>query len=398
MPLAHKYPFFFILSVPILLACTCGGVASGLFPTPVPTLPAPTQWEVTPFTSTLSRPAISDGVIVALGSNAGSVIEAYDQATGKLKWTADLAYTTVNDQPPIAANGLAVVFQASTSDPRLIAFDLQTGQRTWDKPLKGLFTDAVPAAANGRVYFESSTGDHVFSLGAFDLKTGDLVWESAKFKNWLDTTPLVDGEQVFIAGVSGAHFDTPVAGQDTLTHLMALDTASGKTNWEATIDATPINLLTAGDGRIYISTEEGQVFALDEATGKVDWQAPCDTGRLSPPTFADSAVYVGSAGSKFCVLEAANGSSRWTYPVQGAVVTQPTVVRGTVYIGTEEGYLYALGPVAQSERWHFRTPLRTPDAFSGLSPYYPPFDVSPVAEGNTLYIFNYDKLLALDLP
>lgn len=393
-----KKPFLFILTVPILLACTCSSATGTFFPTPAPTLPAPTQWAVTPATTVLSRPALSDGVLLALGSSTGAEIEAYDQKTGALKWKNDLRFTSANDQAPVAADGVAVVFQSANSDPRLRAFDLQTGQPVWDKAMPGLFTDATPAEADGRLYFENAAGDYAFTLGAFDLKTGDLVWESDKFKNWLDTTPLIENGQVFIAGVSGAHFDTPVDGQDTLTHIMALDTTSGKTNWETTLDGTPINLLSSGDGRIYLSTEEGQVVALDQTNGDAVWQAACGVGRLSPPTFANGSIYVGSADGNFCALDAASGASQWTYAVQGAVLTQPTVVNSVVYVGTDQGYLYALDSASQTERWNFRTPLHTPGSLSGLSPYYPPFDISPVADGNTLYVFNYDKFMALQVP
>jgi outer membrane protein assembly factor BamB len=134
-------------------------------------------------------------------------------------------------------------------------------------------------------------------------------------------------------------------------------------------------------------------------TGTLAWEASPTTFQLAPPTVADGVVYVGAQDSVLYALDAITGDTLWSFSTApGGIRTQPAVSNGVVYFGNMAGYLYALDTQTHTERWSTRNPLRQPGAFSGLGDYYPPLDVSPVIVGNTLYYYNYEKLLALQVP
>lgn len=168
----------------------------------------------------------------------GSTSEVVEPWTGSLKpaWTAPVGEA---HSSPVVANGLVYAFYqpAGRNADALAAFDAATGERKWEvsydrpefKPPFGNGPRSTPAVGGGRVFTLGGTG----ILAAWDARSGRLLWKVdtlAQFRAsnlffGVSTSPiLIDGDRVVVmVGGKGAG-------------LVAFDTQTGRTVWQATDD------------------------------------------------------------------------------------------------------------------------------------------------------------------
>ncbi len=116
-----------------------------------------------------SAPAVADGMVV-FGARDG-LLWAVDAATGKERWRFDHEIVWVIGGPAIA-NGR--VFDATSDDAIIQAFDLKTGKALWKDKMSGVAWPS-PAVSGDTVFFADSNG----GVGAFDAASGRKLWKAA---------------------------------------------------------------------------------------------------------------------------------------------------------------------------------------------------------------------------
>lgn len=185
---------------------------------------------------------------------------------------------------PVVADG-TVYAGSGLRDHAVDAFDVGTGDRQWRAPV-GDAVERELAVADGTVYV--GAGD-VYALAVDD---GDERWvERGR-----------GGRGVAVA--DGAVFSAERGGSPTF----ALEADTGEERWSRDVHALPAP--TVHDGRVFVGGSGGLV-ALDAATGETDWEAP-DVGRVSrPPTVRDGRVYV-TTRERLLALDAATGNELWS--------------------------------------------------------------------------------------
>lgn len=185
---------------------------------------------------------------------------------------------------------------------------------------------------------QSERGDLVSELVCLDLRTGQgkLLWKLTEEDlpsdgpSWsFEGTPVVVAATAYAAIYR--RLPEPEYG------LLAIDAETGIVQWQRSIGAArpavedAINrvshlLLTSGQGRLYLSTDQGAILALSPQDGRLLWAvsyesnapellngapAHLQTGLL-PPLFWNGLVFVAPNDSRllFC-LEAASGKILW---------------------------------------------------------------------------------------
>ncbi|MDQ3440291.1 MAG: PQQ-binding-like beta-propeller repeat protein, partial [Planctomycetota bacterium] len=227
----------------------------------------------------------------------GGDLVGLDPNSGDEKWrvkTGEPVFST-----PHVDNG--VVYFGS-SDHNVYAVDAKTGDVKWKRKTEGgVF--AGPAVAKGVVVIPS-VDKKIYGL---DAATGDVKW-TLPVDGMVQSKCATDGELVFIG--------------DWVNTLRAIDTVKGEQLWEVKmgrtakgIIATPyspaISSPTVGDGKVYVTTNDGVIHALDAKTGHMAWEWwEKDKNKLgySGPLFHDGKIYVaiGDEGRTFCI-EATKG-------------------------------------------------------------------------------------------
>jgi len=165
-----------------------------------------------------------------------------------------------------------------------------------------------------------------------------------------------DGELVFIG--------------DWVNTLRAIDPAKGQEVWAVKmgrtakgIIATPyspaISSPTVGDGRVYVTTNDGVIHALETKTGHMVWEWwEKDKNKLgySGPLFRDGKIYIaiGDEGRTFC-LDATKGELLWTCDT-GSVIYDSSFAfaGGNVFIGCVSGQFNAIDAATGKMVWQYR--------------------------------------------
>jgi serine/threonine protein kinase len=211
----------------------------------------------------------------------------------------------------LAISGRIALVDAGTF--KLVAIDLDSGQRLWTKQTTGLVFGA--AADDQRCYLQDDTTTY-----GLDLHTGTVLWTTPNTMQKDALQNIVTfGSSVILCGNS----------------IVALDAGSGKQLWSAVRQASsPLCGMTLNKGRIYLADWSSTAWALDAATGKEIWHTPTPIplgtdgvlGLGSGMAVSDSLFVVQVQGktSGLAVYQAADGKVRWIHQTAGASDGGPT--------------------------------------------------------------------------
>jgi outer membrane protein assembly factor BamB len=214
------------------------------------------QWE------TGSSPVLHDGmVIVQADVQKGSFLAMFDAKDGREVWRVPRGdvptWSTptihrVNGQTQILVNGMRHVG----------AYDFKTGKEVWKLSGGGDIPVPTPVVSDGLVYITNAHGPQSPVYAIKETATGDIslkdpavsnegvVWTAPRSGGYM-CTPLVYRGLVYIVRYNGV--------------LNVFDAKTGEKKYEARLagatsafTASPV----ANDGKVYIASEDGQVFVL----------------------------------------------------------------------------------------------------------------------------------------
>jgi outer membrane protein assembly factor BamB len=175
--------------------------------------------------------------------------------------------------------------------------------------------------------------------------------------------PLIANNRIFVVSQTSGNLDPTV---------YAFSNQTGDLLWKAgpyggDVRAQPINI-AFDRRRVFVTTDNGQIFALDEATGAELWSHHLADfyGFTTLPIATGGAVFVAGPHSVIALDER---TGLPFFQAKDAVAATPTLGDGRLYMTTGCHETQALDPKSGSELWHFRTDCvgggDTPNAFWG---------------------------------
>jgi len=180
------------------------------------------------------------------------------------------------------------------------AFDVEV---LWDRSVgdgvSDYFSRIKPIVAYNKVYSASRMGDVV----AFDKESGKKVWQA-------DLSD-INNERSF---------------------------------WDSRISALVAGGPVAGLNKIFLGTENGDVFALDAETGELIWQAKIKGEVITPPAIDSGILVVNSASGLLKAFDANTGDELWKTEQDVPALTlrgisTPVIASGGVLVGSGKGEL-----------------------------------------------------------
>jgi len=161
------------------------------------------------------------------------------------------------------------------------------------------FSRIKPNIAYGKLYSASRNGDVI----AFELENGKELW----------STDLSDlkGERGF--------FDSRKS---------------------ALLNGGPVT----GIKKVFIGSENGEVFALNAETGELDWQGNIKGEVIAAPAIDSGILVVNTASGVIKAFNASNGQDEWRIEQEVPALTlrgvsAPTISSGGVIVGSADGTL-----------------------------------------------------------
>jgi len=139
-------------------------------------------------------------------------------------------------------------------------------------------------------------------------------------------------------------------------NVYALDSRTGHVVWRYLTGDTVQSSPAVVNGVVYVSSHDQKLYALDACTGAKLWSfTALSPFGVSSPTVANGVVYVGALWRDDSVyaLNARTGEKLWSFTTGGDVAASAAVVNGVVYIGSLDGNLYALDALTGVLRWSY---------------------------------------------
>ena len=263
-------------------------------------------------------------------------------------WRAKWKHTAsaLTEFPPSIAQGRIVQL---SDDARLVAMDIETGQRKWARRL-GSLSASAPAIAGGRVYvtlLEGARGSGKGRAVCLRLADGNILW-SKTLSSRSESSPLVDGGRVFFGSEGGT--------------LYALDAKTGKQDWTFGAGGAVKGSPTLSDGILYFGAYGGSVYAVRARDGAKIWTSGAGHGLVRSGNFYATAavafgrVYIGATDGRAYSFSAKDGRVAWAhqtgrYVYSSAAVKDVPGVGPTVFFGSYDGTFYALDARSGKVRW-----------------------------------------------
>jgi outer membrane protein assembly factor BamB len=211
----------------------------------------------------------------------------------------------------------------------------------WSSPALALVDGTMQAifpGGDGWLYaFAARTGERLWS---FNLNPKDAVWP--KTKNIGIATPVYHDGKVFMA-----------VGQDPdsgegIGHLYAIDprkrgdiSETGRV-WHYDKIRRSISSAAVVDGLVYVSDFSGFLHCVDAATGAPQWTYDALAAVWGSPFAGDGKVYLGDEDGDVVVLQAGRTMKKLAEINMGsAIYSTPVAANGVLYIMTRSG-LYAI--------------------------------------------------------
>jgi outer membrane protein assembly factor BamB len=215
------------------------------------------------------------------------------------------------------------------------------------------FSRLKPAIAYNAVYSASRSGD----VYAFDLKNAKQLWHT-------DISDLDNSAGFFSARKSARLSGGVLAGVNKVFigsedgELYALEAKTGKLAWKGKVKGEIIALPDIDNNVVVVNTVSGVLKAFDANNGNEVWQVnlevpPLSLRGTSPPVIAAGGVLVGTASGELSVYLLESGQAGWSTQIGEAtgstelervidVDSAPIVFGDKIYAISSRGHLAAI--------------------------------------------------------
>ena len=238
-------------------------------------------WQSKAAGEVLSRPVVSDGLVLIHTSNGQ--LQAMNEADGAVAWTINLdipALSLRGESAPAVAFGAAIV---GGDNGRVSAVLMKQGQLIWQQRISQATgateidrlsdVDTTPVIVNGVVYALAYNGN----LTALDLRSGQVMWkrELGSVNDFI-----VDANRIFLV--------------DQNDRVLALNAEGGVTLWTQS-DLLHRNLTSPAlyNGYLVVGDSEGYMHWINTDDGRFVAQQKMDSsGFQSEPVVASDKLLI----------------------------------------------------------------------------------------------------------
>lgn len=126
---------------------------------------------------------------------------------------------------------------------------------------------------------------------------------------------------------------------------------TGRVTFEGKINRA---LAKGEDGRLYFSTDSGDLYCLDSAAQKLSWQQANPSPFGVPPSLGPERVFIWDQQNVLSCFDR-QGKPGWKTEVPDRISSPLAADRERIYVGTEAGELIALSQETGQPVWRFQT-------------------------------------------
>jgi outer membrane protein assembly factor BamB len=293
-------------------------------------------------------------IVAMLGSEG---LFAYEM-DGRLRWRKefgllDSGYFMVPSaqwafaSSPIIHQGVVILQADVQKNSFIAAFDLKSGNELWRTSRADVPTWSTPTIheVNGRTQVIVNGWRHT---GAYDFKTGQEIWRLNGGGDIPVPVPVTGHGFVFITNAHGGQSPVLAIRESATGEIQyAKGTASGdQVAWLSANDGAYMVSPLLYDGVLYVTKNAGILSAFDAKTGERLYQERLGngtTGFTASLVAADGKIYITSEEGDVHVLKAGRTFERLgTSPLGDVGMATPAISEGVLYFRTQR-FLMAIG-------------------------------------------------------
>ncbi|MEU0118278.1 serine/threonine-protein kinase [Streptomyces bobili] len=280
-------------------------------------------------------PVVAGGLAHVL-SHSGKRVEAFDPASGKVRWERD-----VSAYKGVRYAGRTLLLTAA--DGTVTGVDAASGRTAWSRRIPGVGDPYfVSFPGNSLVYATSASSEGRTRVTAVDPATGEVRWDE-RFDEALTLVGAAQDSVVLLAedgdgGYGMADAVVRFSPGTKVSKRVALSVALQQPS-----------AAVHGD-RVYLMTYDGALVAVDTGEEKLLWSLQTAVSRGSVPTVAGPHVYFSAPDGRLLAVDAEAGKLvGQTEPRFGAhsdevvsTLPAPEAADGRVYAGAPDGAVFAV--------------------------------------------------------
>jgi len=157
--------------------------------------------------------------------------------------------------------------------------------------------------------------------------------------------------------------------------------------WSFSTSGNPVDSSPAvADGKLYVGSENGNIYCLDAQTGRQIWLNFKIDSATHSPAISNGFLYICDSNNLVYCLDAQTGKINWTFSM-GAGGTSPAIANGYVYVSSAGETLYCLDALTGQKVWSFPISSLEPETMP-REPRYIVFagSTSPAVADERVYI------------
>lgn len=163
-----------------------------------------------------------------------------------------------------------------------------------------------------------------------------LLWQNTLSEK--EPVGLTAGEgQIYISWEDGA--------------VTAVESANGAVAWRSQLPSKATSAPGLGNGMLWVGAQDGLLYNLNPSDGRLTWKFPTKAPIYAPPAFEGAMAYLASGDSTLYAINTADGSLRWSFSTGGPLHSRPVLSDGVMYFGSNDARLYALDAKTGKPFW-----------------------------------------------
>lgn len=209
---------------------------------------------------------------------------------------------------------------------------LKRGEALWSASLGGPARGQA-LVCHDQVLFGWGRRGREGGLTAVGRTSGRVEWRF-NTETSVEGGVALDGDRLFF-GTLGTF------GKGSVLYCLQID---GKEIWRSQLGAGVWSTPVVSAGRVYVGTDDGQVFCFDQEKGRVvsRWPRQRPKGRLFLAAMGAQLLVAAQNGQVFVMDQYRAEDLLDPVQLAGEIKSGPILVQGRAYIGTTVGRLYAL--------------------------------------------------------
>ncbi len=131
--------------------------------------------------------------------------------------------------------------------------------------------------------------------------------------------------------------------------------------WKFKTGGAVISSAAIDGGRVYVGSDDGNLYALDLASGDEIWRFSAEDSIESSPCVLEGAVFVGSSDGLLYALERETGEIRWKYETGGRILGGVNWARiqgeenARILVGSYDSNLHCVDSQAGTPIWVYKS-------------------------------------------